>query len=77
MANNKCRAICLLLILMVLSLALIACGDGTSNGGNGSLQESQTNHPGSIADATATFGAREFHIQLTAIAQQEVTPAAP
>jgi len=58
----------ILLILLILALACMACvgGGGDANGvGNvtgSSLQATQS------AGATATYGAQQFHLQLTAIA---------
>jgi hypothetical protein len=51
----------ILLIILVLTLASLACVGGGDGGitGNGS----------SWFDATATYGAEQFHIQLTEIAR--------
>ena len=66
-----------LLIILILSLALTACGDVIIDGSS-SRQNSQSNQTRlSSPDATATFGASEFNLQLTAIASQEATPPAP
>ena len=64
----------ILLIILILALAALACvgggGDRGGVSGNGSpaadnngAQDTQS------ANATATYGAEQFHIQLTAVAQ--------
>ncbi len=58
----------ILLIIFVLAMSALACvdgGDGSSLGGNGSLAGNNTSV--SSLDATATFGAEQFHLQLTAV----------
>jgi hypothetical protein len=72
----------LILLVVLLSLAMTACGDGAGgtaiDGKNdGVIRNGPGNSFISSPDATATFGAKEFHIQLTAIATQEVSPLAP
>ena len=62
----------ILLIILVLAFAAYACVDGTdgttskgvSLDGNGSISARGQ-------EATATFGAEQFNLQLTAIAQPE------
>jgi hypothetical protein len=62
----------ILLIIVVLAFAAYACVDGTdgTTSKGGALKDS-----GGISirglDATATFGAEQFHLQLTAIAQPD------
>lgn len=67
---NKVK-IGLVLIILVLALALLSCGGGDE--GNGSGIHVLTNSGQTIIlapDATATYGADQLHIQLTAIADQ-------
>lgn len=72
--RNK-TIICLILVLLLgLCILLSACidGDGGKNGSNASATQispfaaQQT----LSADVTATFGAQQFHLQLTAIARE-------
>lgn len=60
----------LFLLLLVLIVAIIACtglnGDEDVQS-NEQISEAEITTPGTI-EATATFGAEQFHIQLTAIA---------
>jgi hypothetical protein len=64
-----------MLIALIIALAAISCiGESTSistNATNGSqvIISNNSQSPGS-ANATATFGAQQYHIQLTAIAGQ-------
>lgn len=64
----------LLLIIIILALAAMACiggggGDGDdSNHNKGGSNNQTVTHP---ADATATYGAEQLHIQLTAIAREK------
>jgi len=65
---NKLKAR-ILLIVIVLVMAALACVDG----GDGSTLGGKSNWTGNRSsvtslDATATFGAEQFHIQLTAVA---------
>lgn len=54
----------ILIIIIVLVLATMACvGGGNDNGG-------WSTGDGKRPDATATYGAHQLHIQLTAIAQE-------
>jgi hypothetical protein len=53
----------ILLIILILSIAALACVDGGGGGGGGG--GSWVNDSPSI-QATATYGAEQFHIQLTA-----------
>jgi flagellar basal body-associated protein FliL len=62
----------LLLIILILALAILACvgggdgvitGKGTPSVGNNGALSAQS------ADATATYGAEQFYIQLTAVAR--------
>jgi hypothetical protein len=71
---NKKLAARILLIILILALAAISCvggggGEGGSGGSSGSGGEDSDVSP--EADATATYGAEQFHIQLTAIAQPD------
>jgi len=59
----------ILLICLILAVAAIACvngGDGNSSNTNSSGTGNSVSAFG--PDATATYGAEQFHIQLTAIA---------
>ncbi len=59
----------ILLICLVLAFAALACvngGDGNSSSANSSATGS--NRAATGPDATATYGAEQFSIQLTAIA---------
>ena len=69
----------LLLILLILALGALAC----TGGGDGSQTKNATvnvQSPGMqatmSANATATYGAEQFHIQLTAMAD-EAQPILP
>jgi hypothetical protein len=66
----------ILLIILILALAALACVRG--GGGDGGVAKDgslsvNNNTPQDMwsADATATYGAEQFHIQLTAIAQPD------
>lgn len=66
----KKQYIRIFLIVVILAFAVIAC----VNGGDGN--SSKTNDPSSMnyipvtgLDATATYGAEQFHLQLTAVAK--------
>jgi hypothetical protein len=59
----------ILLICLILAVAALACvngGDGNSSSTNNSGSGNNVSVYG--PDATATYGAEQFHIQLTAIA---------
>ena len=59
----------MLLICLILAVAVLACvngGDGNSSSTNSSNSGSNISAFG--PDATATYGAEQFEIQLTAIA---------
>ena len=62
----------ILLIIFVLILAALAC-IVSINFENGSIADSTLyrEHATLSAAATATFGAEQFHLQLTAIASEE------
>ena len=68
----------ILLILLILAFAAISCigvGGGGDNGGvngNSSTSEisSEQMQTTLSVEATATYGAEQFHLQLTAIAGQ-------
>ena len=64
------------LIILILALAALACVGG--GGGDGSVARdgsqliiNNTSQEILSANATATYGAEQFHIQLTAIAQPD------
>jgi len=62
--------LCILLVIVLLALAAISCVDSgggvSSKGGSlNSISRISENGP----DATATYGAEQFHLQLTAVAQ--------
>jgi hypothetical protein len=63
------------LIIVILALVALACvGGGRGDGGvasDGTRFINNTSQQLSSANATATFGAEQFHIQLTAIAQPD------
>jgi hypothetical protein len=72
---NK-TAVNIILAILLLTLATLACiGGGTGDDNNSNVEGSP--QPGSQAtgispvQATATYGAEQFHLQLTAIAQPE------
>lgn len=64
----------LLLIIMLMALAtltLVAGGDAVEYGNSFPKgEESPLTQATHSANATATFGAEQFHIQLTAIAEE-------
>jgi hypothetical protein len=67
----------ILLIAILFALCTAACGDnGRNNSVGGGTNVEKTPMPVgaqpilSAADATATYGAEQFHLQLTAIANQ-------
>ena len=55
------------LILLILSLATLACVGGDGGGASGGLNPGDPNS--SAVNATATYGAEQFHLQLTAQAR--------
>lgn len=61
-----------LLIILVFAMAALACVSGGDSNSSGSLPGSNGSDQMSIsAKATATYGAEQFQIQLTAIAEQK------
>jgi len=72
----------ILLILLVFTLVALAWvgGGGDQNGSGSDTGTSQAGHQPlgaqatMSAGATATFGAEQFHLQLTAIAEQKLQP---
>lgn len=62
----------ILLILLILALAMLACVGG-GDGGTTANGTPSVNKNGALnaqsADATATYGAEQFYIQLTAVAR--------
>jgi hypothetical protein len=60
----------ILLIILVLALAAISCIGGGGGGGDGNNGDAGRTEETISADVTATYGAEQFHIQLTAIAEQ-------
>lgn len=70
------RHLFLIVILVFVFLSIGACIiTGGGGGGDGTEGSSAA---GSISgdDATATYGAEQFHLQLTAISRDPMTPAA-
>jgi len=63
----KCRVASIILILFLLFLASMACVGGGGEEEGTSIQAIST----TSAYATATFGAEQFHLQLTAISNQD------
>jgi len=63
----KKRAAVIIIIIMVLFLVTISCVGGGGGDEDGAIKVQSTK----AADATATFGAEQFHLQLTAISDQE------
>jgi hypothetical protein len=62
------RIVIILLVLAIASLACVNGGDGSTS--NGSSATGSSSAVTSGPDATATYGAEQFHLQLTASAQQ-------
>jgi len=68
------RHLFLVVILVFVLMSVVACivtGGGGGGTGDSSAVKSVTGD-----DATATYGAEQFHLQLTAIARDQMTPAA-
>jgi hypothetical protein len=63
----KKQAVIIFFLILVLILAMISCVGGGGGDEVGSLGIQAT----MAANATATFGAEQFHLQLTAISSQE------
>jgi hypothetical protein len=67
--NSKLQILLVVIVLMAASLACV----GGADKGNANLQ-SNSNHSAAqgtqAVSATATYGAKQFQIQLTAIADQ-------
>ena len=60
----------LLLIILILAIATLACvGGGGARGSNGQTASSARIQATQSAYATATYGAEQFELQLTARAQ--------
>lgn len=60
----------ILLIILVLAFAALACVDGVDGtNSRGSTLDSKGGISARGLDATATYGAEQFYLQLTAIAQ--------
>ena len=62
----------ILLICLILAVAILAC----VNGGDGNSSSTNNSNSGNTVstfgpDATATYGAEQFEIQLTAIANPD------
>jgi uncharacterized protein (UPF0333 family) len=71
----------LLLILLIVALGALAfTGGGDANGSQTKSATANVHSPGMqatmAANATATYGAEQFHIQLTAMAE-EAQPILP
>ena len=67
----------ILLIAILLALSIVACGDAGGNSsagagvtGEGTPVPDDVKATMSAADATATYGAEQFYLQLTAIAEE-------
>ena len=56
----------ILLIILILSLAAFACVDGGGGGGSGGGSGGNGGQDSPSIQATVTYGAEQFHIQLTA-----------
>jgi hypothetical protein len=67
MTKLTARILLICLILVVAALACVNGGDGNSSGTNSSNSGKNVSVYG--PDATATYGAEQFEIQLTAIAK--------
>lgn len=74
MKKTTARIILILIILILATVACVGGGEGYESNSAGtpqadifgiSIQATQS------ADVTATYGAEQFHLQLTAIAEQE------
>jgi len=63
----KKQAAVVIIIITLLFLVSVSCVGGGGGDEVGSLSVSSTKS----ADATATFGAEQFHLQLTAISDQQ------
>lgn len=63
------RIVCLILILALLALAAIACDWDPTGGGDG--WKPTQGSPMDGAYATETYGAEQWHAQLTALAETE------
>ena len=67
------RILLILLVLTLIAISCIGCGGDKGAGSKGISDSigslSERTSPANI-QATATFGANQFHIQLTAIANQ-------
>lgn len=59
----------ILLGILLLALAAFACIGGGGDGNEGESSSPQEAQTTPTPDATATYGAEQFHLQLTAIAQ--------
>jgi hypothetical protein len=68
------RHLFLALILVLMLLSIVACL--ITGGGGGDTNNSSVAGSVSGEDATATYGAEQFHLQLTAISRDQMTPAA-
>lgn len=70
---KSARILFFALIIAAMLLSIVACisGGGGDGGGGTSQPEALRGE-----DATATYGADMFHLQLTAMARDQATPAA-
>lgn len=66
-----------LFLIFIFVFFLMAIAVGVLTGGDGGVTVNSS-AVGSITgeDATATYGAEQFHLQLTAVSRDQVTPAA-
>jgi preprotein translocase subunit SecG len=59
----------ILLICLILAVAILACVNGGDGNSSSTSNSNSGNHISAYGpDATATYGAEQFQIQLTAIA---------
>jgi hypothetical protein len=68
------RHLFLVVILVFVLMSIGACL--ITGGGGGGTDNSSVAGSVSGDDATATYGAEQFHLQLTAISRDQMTPAA-
>jgi hypothetical protein len=68
------RHLFVIIILLFILMSIVACI--ITGGGGGGTDNSSARGSISGDDATATYGAEQFHLQLTAISRDQMTPAA-
>jgi hypothetical protein len=65
-----------LFLIFILAFFLVAIAAGIMIGGDGGIMiDSSAVGSTSGEDATATYGAEQFHLQLTAVSRDQITPA--